>query len=81
MEKDEKEYTGDYCKFLESEIVQGIYHRFCLNQRMHEINKVKNNKKLPCIGARCGLAVLDKENNQGKADYVHDLDTVSKLSK
>ena len=81
MEQDEKERDGDYCKFFESEIVQGICHEFCLNQRMHEINKVKNKKNLPCISNWCGLAVLDKENNQGKADYVHDLDTVSKLSK
>ena len=61
MGKKEKSGNENYCNFLKIETVQGISHEFCLNPQMHEINKVQNGKKLPCMGNRCGLAVCGKK--------------------
>jgi len=51
------------CIFLETETIQGNHHDFCQNPQMKEINKTENDKKLVCMGERCGLAVYKKGNN------------------
>ena len=44
------------CKFLVTEIVQGIIHNFCQNAEMHKINNIQSGKELFCMGIRCGKA-------------------------
>lgn len=45
------------CRFLERDIVSGIEHAYCQNQKMNMINKVKDSKKLLCIGKeRCNCS-------------------------
>jgi uncharacterized membrane-anchored protein YhcB (DUF1043 family) len=44
------------CKFLVTETVQGIRHKFCTNPKMLESNKQTFDKPLVCMGDSCGVA-------------------------
>jgi hypothetical protein len=54
------------CKFVKSEITQGILHEYCQNQAMLEKNKPNyDGKPLICIGAvRCGNATKKEHKNE-----------------
>jgi len=46
------------CIFVKSETVQNILHEYCENPKMLEINEVKGDKPLSCMGsAKCGNAI------------------------
>jgi len=59
MEKEEF-INKKLCIYLDVDIVQNIQHSICTNQRMLDINKVKKNEKINCIGIDCKLAIYNK---------------------
>jgi hypothetical protein len=49
------------CKFLVTETIQGIAHKFCQNKNILAINKCEDGKRLPCMDIiKCGQASFDE---------------------
>ena len=42
------------CEYCKVEVINGIEHQKCTNEKMKEINK-SNEKDIPCMGSRCNL--------------------------
>lgn len=51
------------CKYCKTEVVDGIKHEICLNQRLKELNK--SDKNIPCMNTlRCGeFEEMNKDRN------------------
>ncbi len=51
------------CKYCKTEVVDGIKHEICLNQRLKELNK--SDKNIPCMNTlRCEeFEEMNKDRN------------------
>ena len=60
------------CKYYKNEIVNGIKHEKCTNEKLKIINNAED-KDIPCIGKNCGLADANEniDNENSEAFYRH----------